>query len=91
MKKDPKLVREIYMYALGTVIVVGVIVLITLVMIYRPEMKDVINLSIGALLAAFGTVIGYFFGSSKGSADKNDLLVKNGKIEVPGEKPEPEV
>jgi hypothetical protein len=40
------------------------------------ENKDAIMLSLGALLAAFATVTGYFFGSSKGSADKNDALLK---------------
>jgi hypothetical protein len=37
-------------------------------------MNDVINIAVGSLLAAFGLVVGYFYGSSKGSADKTDML-----------------
>jgi hypothetical protein len=69
--------RDIFMYVLGGIVVIGVLTLISLVMIYRPEMNDVINIAVGALLAAFGSVVGYFYGSSKGSADKNEML-KNG-------------
>jgi len=39
--------------------------------------QQTINLVIGALLGAFGTVVGYFYGSSKGSADKNEMVYKS--------------
>jgi len=70
-----KKAKDIFMYALGAIVVIGVLSLITLVILYRPEMNDVINISVGALLAAFGSVVGYFYGSSKGSSDKNQLLL----------------
>src|SRR5215472_14280320 len=39
-----------------------------------PEMKDAFNLLIGAVIANVTTVIGYYFGSSSGSAQKTALL-----------------
>ena len=36
--------------------------------------KDLGLLVIRTLVAKFSDVVGYFFGSSKGSADKTDLL-----------------
>jgi len=39
---------------------------------------------VGAMLAKFSDVIGYFFGSSKGSADKNTMLYNS---KPPEEKP----
>lgn len=36
--------------------------------------KDSLTLAGGALLAGFSGVIGYFFGSSRGSAEKTELL-----------------
>ena len=65
--------REIFMYVLGGIVVISFIA-ITILLIFRPEFKDSLNLVIGAWLTAFGTVVGYFFGSSKGSSDKNDLI-----------------
>jgi len=66
-------VKEIFMYALGIVVTLSFIG-ITVLLIFRPELKDSLNLVIGTWLTAFGTVIGYFFGSSKGSSEKNELI-----------------
>ena len=61
--------RTIFQYALGSLIVVGFFAtLIVFINIEVPsENKDILNLIIGALLASFATVVGYFFGSSGGS------------------------
>lgn len=72
-------IKEIFMYALGGLIAIGTFVLIgmlVMLIIKHPEtpLKDVLVMSIGSLLAAFGLVVGYFYGSSKGSADKTDIL-----------------
>jgi hypothetical protein len=41
-----------------------------------PDNKDIVNIAIGALMTMAGTVVNYFFGSSKSSADKNELLAQ---------------
>jgi hypothetical protein len=66
-------VSEIYMYVLGTLVVLGCFG-ITIYLIYSGKYPDAFMLIIGALIGAFSTVVGYFFGSSKGSADKTELL-----------------
>ncbi len=40
--------------------------------------RDPLYILIGALAAAFGSAVGYFFGSSHGSAEKNELLARKG-------------
>lgn len=71
--------KEIYMYGLGALIVIGFFVL--LVIVFRTEMpernKEVGLLVIGALVAKFSDVVAYFFGSSKGSADKTEIINKS--------------
>lgn len=69
-------IKEAYMYLLGLAIVVGFFLLMYL-LIYQniPENnKDILNIVIGALIGSFTTVVGYFYGSSKGSSDKTKLL-----------------
>ena len=65
--------KEIYMYVLGALVVIGFFGIVIFKVI---EGQDV-QLEIGALIAAFGTVVGYFYGSSKSSSEKTKLL--NGK------------
>lgn len=81
-------IKEIFMYALGGLIAIGTFVLIgmlVMLIIKHPEtpLKDVLVMSIGSLLAAFGLVVGYFYGSSKGSADKNDILKEKNNTPSP--------
>ena len=68
--------KEIYMYALGALIVVGFFFVLYIVFVAEVPQgnKDLGLLVIGALVAKFGDVVSYFFGSSKGSSDKNNLL-----------------
>jgi len=70
-----KQVKEIYMYALGALIAIGFFV-VMIYLIYSGKYDNAVMLIIGALIGAFSTVVGYFFGSSKGSADKTELLSK---------------
>lgn len=71
--------KDIYMYALGALVVLGFFSI--LFVVFKTEMpnanKDLGLLVIGALVAKFGDVVGYFFGSSKGSADKDDRMTMN--------------
>jgi len=75
--------KEIFQYALGALIVIAILMLIYVVFrIALPTAnKDVALLVIGALVAKFGDVVSYFYGSSKGSADKTEIL-KNGNSKV---------
>ena len=67
--------KEIFMYALGSLISLGFFATL-IYLIYTKTEATTINLALGALIAAFINIVGYFFGSSKGSSDKNDLLAK---------------
>lgn len=74
--------KEIYMYVLGALIVIGFyLVLIIVFKLSIPDSnKDLALLVIGALIAKFSDVVGYFYGSSKGSSDKNEMLNKNSNV-----------
>lgn len=68
--------KEISMYVLGALIVLGFFITLGF-LIASGKYESTLQLVIGSLIAAFGTVVGYFYGSSKGSADKTALLNKN--------------
>lgn len=57
---------------LGFFIVLGLLFKIPLIM----ANKDIIVYTVGGLQTAFITVVAYFFGSSKGSSEKNEILSK---------------
>jgi CDP-diglyceride synthetase len=70
--------KEWMMYAFGALIVLAffaAICLLTFVPMPQ-ESKDALLILLGALAAQFKDVGGYFFGSSKSSADKNALLAE---------------
>ena len=69
---------DINLYVLAWVMVVGFFVLMGLLLkIPVPEDQNgVIFMLFGAMSSAFGAVIQYFFGSSKGSADKTTAMVE---------------
>jgi hypothetical protein len=81
--------KELYMYILGALIVLGIFT-ITWFFLYK-EMpganKDIMLMLVGAMLSQFANVVSYFFGSSKGSADKNEMIYKS---TPPPELPPPE-
>ena len=68
--------KEFFQYILGTIIIVGFFaLLIILVFSQVPEPnKDLLNLVVGALIGSFGTVVTYNFGSSVGSAKKDETI-----------------
>ena len=71
--------KNIFQYVLGALIVIGFFVLMV-VLVYTsvPDTnKDLLNLVVGALIGSFATVVGYFYGSSLGSSDKNEILKKS--------------
>ena len=68
--------KDYFQFVLGGLIVVGFFILLYL-LIYSgvpDQNKDLLNLVVGALIGSFATVVGYFYGSSKGSAEKNEML-----------------
>jgi len=75
--------KDLFQYILGALIVVGFFALLYLLVksaIPEPN-KDLLNLVVGALIASFSMVVGYFYGSSAGSARKDELMnAKNEKL-----------
>ena len=71
-------VKDIYMYSLGALVVIGFFALIYMVFFTAiPTVNKEIGLMvIGALVANFNQIVAYFFGSSKGSADKTEMMKK---------------
>lgn len=71
-------IRDVYFYILGGLIVIGFFaVLVWLIIIGGYERE--VGLIVGALIASFTAVVGYFFGSSKGSADKTEIMKKENR------------
>ena len=70
-----------FMYWLAGLVVVGFFAAIGVVFFVDmpKESEKLIYLLLGILGAEFGSVMRYFFGSSKGSADKTAMLVGNKK------------
>lgn len=71
--------KDIFQYFLGFLIVTGFFVLLALLVLSAVpnENMDLLNLVVGALIGSFATVVGYFYGSSAGSARKDEILSKN--------------
>jgi uncharacterized membrane protein len=68
--------KDVFMMVLAIIIVLGVLGTIVILMKFSvpQENKNALYLILGALIGSFTSVVQYFFGSSKGSADKNELL-----------------
>lgn len=73
-----KSTKDQFQYALAAFIVLGFFMVLgaLIVMAVPTENQSALNISLGALVAGFSAVLGYFFGSSKGSAEKNDMIQK---------------
>lgn len=72
--------KERFMYILGGGIV-GLFVLVLIILVFQPlpeRNHDIINIALGSLSTMAGGVVGYFFGSSKSSADKTEILAGKG-------------
>jgi len=75
--------KDVNLYILAWVVVGGFFLLTGLMMII-PELESrssnaMVNIMFGGLVSGFATVLGYFFGSSKSSAEKTQLLTVGGK------------
>lgn len=71
--------KEIFQYALGAVLVIGLLLIIYWMFLYPDSVKDngVFNTVFGAYTASVIMAVTWFFGSSKGSSEKNELLRNN--------------
>jgi len=69
--------KEIFQYALAALIVIAFFVVLALMIEKGTDANPVLNVMVGTLGTITVMVASYFFGSSKGSADKNDII-KNG-------------
>ena len=68
--------KSIAMYILAGLVTIGFFFTLYLIVFNPPEQNELVYLIVGALIGHFATVINYFFGSSKSSQDKTDLLTK---------------
>jgi len=68
--------RDTNLYTLAWCIIVGFFGLMAILLFVKipDDSTGVIFMLFGSLSAAFGGVVSYFFGSSKGSADKSQEL-----------------
>lgn len=65
-----------YLYIFGAFIfgtVISIIIMLLFINI-PPNNRDVVNLSIGAIIGYAGGVVSFFYGSSKDSSDKDKML-----------------
>ena len=78
-------IDNIFKYALASLIVIGFFtLLIVLVSTVVPQGNEqLLNMAIGALIAGFSMIVGYFFGSSLGSQRKTELLNENNNQNLP--------
>lgn len=75
---DKQLTRVTLSVFLAVVTTIGFFLMLGLMFFHPiPEAsRSVIEILFGAVATAFGTIIGYHFGSSSGSAKKTDAMIK---------------
>jgi hypothetical protein len=73
--------KDWFLYGLASLVVVGFFsVLVVLMFVQLPkDSTGTVQLLFGALSMGFGGILQYFFGSSKGSADKTLMMNETGK------------
>ena len=78
-------IKDTYQYVLGALVVAGFFVLLYLLVSKTVplENKDLLNLVVGALIGSFASVVGYFFGSSAGSAKKDEIIANQASTPTP--------
>jgi hypothetical protein len=59
---------------LALIVTLGFLALLGYLAAYRPDQRDLLNVMIGALATAWVSIVSYYFGSSRGSDDKTNLL-----------------
>lgn len=92
--KTKSVISEVFFYAVGMAVLLGFFMLSSfLIMRVVPEgNKDMVRDILTTLRDAMMLIIGYFYGSSKSSADKNTIIdkqlnsnnnISNEKVDTP--------
>ena len=68
-----------FFYALAISIVIGFFVVLSLLIMTKGA-ESTVNIVIGALVGAFLTVVGYFFGTNKSSEAKTEMIYNSTPI-----------
>jgi hypothetical protein len=71
--------KDVFQYALAGIVILGFFVVVYL-MLYATipvANQGPLNIIVGGLITGFATVISYFFGSSKGSQAKDDIIANS--------------
>jgi drug/metabolite transporter (DMT)-like permease len=75
-------IKEGYMYLLGTFVMgVAFAAIAMIISVQIPQANhDIVVMAVGVLLGWATNVVGYFYGSSKTSADKTQMLLNSTPI-----------
>ena len=70
--------KERFMYILGAFVVgmASTVVILTMILPIPEKSHDIVIFAIGQLMGMAMAVVGYFYGSSKSSADKTEVMAK---------------
>jgi len=70
--------KQVFQYVLGGMIIISLLatVIILIFSDLSDSVHDALMIVLGVQASGFTAVIGYFFGSSKGSSDKNEIINK---------------
>lgn len=63
--------RQIAQYLLAALVLTGFFIVLAVMLWWQRPGSDIL---VGSLAAAFGSVVGYFYGSSASSARKDELM-----------------
>ena len=67
----------------GAVILIAATCVFLLLFVPIPELnKDMVNIALGTMLGMAVTIVNYYFGSSKGSADKTEIMKVEAKAKL---------
>lgn len=61
-----------------SVVILAIVAIALGIMLFRPvpnENRELVSLILGAILGSLGTVVAFFFGSSKSSRDKDEAML----------------
>ena len=65
--------KELIVYLIGRFVVFSMISVIVLLFFF-PEKDALLDQAVNSLIVNFTLIVGYYFGSSQGSSDKNKLM-----------------